>query len=77
MKKNKINLILITSVIFLILFIGVFIYFLNVIRNKNKHTSVVIATLNKKIKDKENINILQKKIEKTEYNYLFFKRNIR
>lgn len=63
MKKNKINLILITSVIFLLLFIGVFIYFLNVIKNKNEHTSVVIATLNRKIKDKENINTLQKKID--------------
>ena len=66
MKRIKINLILIISIICLILFIGIFIYFLNVIKNKNEHTSVVISTLNGKIKDKENINILQKKINELE-----------
>ena len=41
--------------------VGAFVYFLNIIKNKNEHTSVVLSTLNKKIKDKENINTLEKK----------------
>lgn len=62
MKKSKINLILISSSILFVVFLCVLIYFINIIKNKNEHTSVVVATLNKKIKDKENINDLQKKI---------------
>ncbi len=63
MKKIKINSILIISIILFIIFSALFFYFLNIIKNKNEHTSVVIATLNKKIKDKDNIDNLQKKID--------------
>ncbi|MEI7689031.1 MAG: hypothetical protein WCI91_02480 [Candidatus Nomurabacteria bacterium] len=62
MKKNKINLILIISTIIFVFFIGIFIFLLNIIKNKNEHTSVVMATLSKNMADKENINTLQKKI---------------
>lgn len=62
MKKSKINLILVISSVLFVLLLGALIYFVNIIKNKNEHTSVVVSTLNKKIKDKENINDLQKKI---------------
>lgn len=66
MKKNKINIMLIVSVFFLVLLISLLVYLLNVIKNKNIHTSVVVATLDKKNIDKENINNLRKKITEFE-----------
>lgn len=62
MKKNNTNLILISSTILLLIFVGIFVYLLNVIKNKNKHTSVVVSTLEMKMAEKKNINILEKKM---------------
>lgn len=66
MKNKHTNLILIVSILSLFIFTGVFVYFLNIIKNKNKHTSVVISTLENKIKEKENIKILEAKMSELE-----------
>ena len=60
MKKSNTNLILTTSIILLVALTGFSIYFLNVIRNKNRHISAVQITLKNKIEDKQNVNTLQK-----------------
>lgn len=62
MKKSNTNLILITSIILLVIITGFSIYFLNAIRNKNRHISAVLITLKKKIDDKQNVITLQKKM---------------
>jgi hypothetical protein len=53
MKKNRTILILISSVLTTILAIGLFIFFLEVIKNKNEHASAVLTTLEDKMKEKE------------------------
>ena len=63
MKNNNTNIILIISTLLVLIFIGSFVFLFNIIRNKNKHTSVVIATLDTKIKEKENIGVLDTKIK--------------
>jgi len=62
MNKNNTNFILISSALLLIFFAGSFFYFFNVIKNKNKHISAVSVALDKKISEKNNINILEKKM---------------
>ncbi|MCX6753631.1 MAG: hypothetical protein NTV03_01070 [Candidatus Nomurabacteria bacterium] len=62
MKKSNTNLIFITSIILLVVLTGFSIYFLNAIRNKNRHISAVEITLKKKIEDKQNVSTLQKKM---------------
>lgn len=62
MKKSNTNLILITSIILLVVLTAFSIYFLNSIRNKNRHISAVLITLQKKIEDKQNVSTLQKKM---------------
>ncbi len=82
MKNNKTNLILILSTSLLVAFIVFFFYFFNVIKNKNKHTSVVISTLTEKISEKEKLSVLEKKmaelgdINKKINNYLVNPSNI-
>lgn len=44
------------------LFSFTFVYLLNVIKNKNKHISAVSITLGKKIAEKENLNVLEKRM---------------
>lgn len=63
MKKSNTNLILIFSIILLVLVTSFFVYFLNIIKNKNNHTSAVVIALEKKIADKENINTLKEKMD--------------
>lgn len=63
MKKINTNSILILSIILLVLVVGFFVYFLNIIKNKNNHTSAVVIALEKKIVDKENINTLKGKMD--------------
>lgn len=62
MKKSNTNLILIISIILLVILTGFSFYFLNAIRNKNRHISAVLITLQKKIEDKQNVSTLQKKM---------------
>jgi hypothetical protein len=42
--------------------VGIFIFFIRVIKNKNEHTSVVSSTLEGKMKDKENATFFAEKI---------------
>lgn len=63
MKKSNTNLILIFSIILFILVTSFFVYFLKIIKDKNNHISNVVMILEKKIIDKENINILKEKME--------------
>ena len=58
MKNNNTNIILIVSILLVIIFAGSSVYLFNIIKNKNEHTSVVIATLDNKIKEKQNIGVL-------------------
>ena len=62
MKKNKTNLILILSIILLLIIISIFVYFLHVIKNKNKHISAVNIALQEKITERDNRSVLQKRI---------------
>ncbi len=62
MKRNKTILILISSIIATILAICLFIFFMKVIKNKNEHTSVVLSTLENKMKEKEESMIFAEKV---------------
>lgn len=62
MKKNNTNLILVISSILFLVLLGISVYFLNVIKNKNKHISAVLSTLESKMIEKENIKTLEKKM---------------
>lgn len=62
MKKNKTTFILIFSALATILAILIFIFFLKVIKNKNQHISVVLTTLQEKMKEKENAMIFTEKV---------------
>lgn len=62
MKKNYTTLIFTFSIFISILSICLFIFFLKVIKNKNQHTSVVITTLEEKMKEKENAVMFTEKI---------------
>lgn len=62
MKKNHTTPILIVSILVIILAICLFIFFLKVIKNKNQHASVVLTTLEEKMKEKENAIIFAEKV---------------
>jgi hypothetical protein len=62
MKKNHTILVLIFSILVTILAIGLFVFFLKVIKNKNEHTSVVLMTLEEKMKEKEEAMVFAGKI---------------
>ena len=62
MKKNYTTPIFIFSILASILAICLFIFFLKVIKNKNEHASVVLTTLEEKIKEKENAIMFSKKV---------------
>lgn len=62
MKKNHTTPILIVSILVVILTICLFIFFLKVIKNKNQHVSVVLTTLEEKMKEKENAIIFAEKV---------------
>lgn len=66
MKKNKVKIILGSSILALLLSVGTFIFVFNVIRNKNEHTSVVLANLENKILEKENKDMLIRKLSQVE-----------
>ena len=62
MKKNYTTIIFFISIFVSILAICLFIFFLKVIRNKNEHASVVLTTLEEKMKEKENAIMFSKKV---------------
>jgi len=62
MKNHKTTILFYLSIFTAILAVGVFIFFINVIKNKNRHTSAVLTTLEDKINQKENIATLEKKL---------------
>lgn len=62
MKKNNTNLILIISILLFLGVLGGTVYFFKIIKNKNRHISATVNTLENKIKEKENIDVLEKKM---------------
>lgn len=62
MKKKNTNLILTISILLFIFLSGSCGYVFSVIKNKNKHISAVENTLENKIKEKENMDVLEKKM---------------
>jgi len=62
MKKNSTTPIMIFSILATILVICLFVFLLKVIKNKNQHASVVLTTLEEKMKEKENAIIFARKI---------------
>lgn len=66
MKKNKITLILIFSIIATTLSVGLFVFFFKIIENKNQHISVVLTTLGEKEKEKEDAIIFSEKVVEIE-----------
>jgi|GEM_PF-1076526 len=66
MKNNKTNFILIFSSVIFIIFIASFVYFFNIIKNKNKHISAIVSALDKKVKDKENLEKLRSRASELE-----------
>ncbi|MFA6251302.1 MAG: hypothetical protein WC603_01600 [Candidatus Paceibacterota bacterium] len=66
MKKRNSILILILSLITTLLVLGALGFFLRIIKNKNQHISVSIATLEKKLKDKEEIVTFAEKLSEIE-----------
>lgn len=63
MKNKKITLFLIISIFITIIVILALVFFLRIIKNKNEHTSVVVATLEDKMKQKENAESFAEKFE--------------
>ena len=64
MKNKSDILILSLSVAIALIALAVLVFFFKTIENKNKHTSVVLATLADKVKQKENMKSLVEKISK-------------
>lgn len=62
MQKNNTNLILIITIILFVIFTGVFISLLSIIKNKNVHTTAVVTALGEKILEKENIGVIEKRM---------------
>lgn len=63
MRKKNTILILIFSLVATLIAVGIFLFVLKVIKNKNQHTSVALVSLQEKIKDKENATIFASKVE--------------
>ncbi len=63
MKKNRTTITFIISLIIAVLVLGVFFFFFTIVKNKNKHTSVVLTTLENKIVKKRNASVITQKIE--------------
>lgn len=65
MKKKRTTFIFISSLLAAIAAICLFAFFLKVIENKNKHTSVVLSTLEGKMQEKENAVLFADKVAET------------
>lgn len=62
MKKNHTTLKLIFSIFVTVLAVFLFVFFLKVIKNKDQHISVVLATLQERLTEKENATIFAEKV---------------
>lgn len=62
MKKNKTILIFTLSFLTNILVVGLFVFCLQIIKNKNQHISVVTATIQEKMQQKENATLFAEKV---------------
>lgn len=65
MNKKYTIILLIVSFISTVLAACLFVFFMKVIKNKNEHTSIVLTTLEEKMKEKENAKIFAEKIAET------------
>ena len=63
MKTKNTNIILIISFIVFLCTLATFVYFLNVIKNKNRHTSAVLSAVDQKVSEIENRGAVFKKME--------------
>jgi len=63
MKNKRTTIFLIFSVLVTLIVVAAFAFFLRVIKNKNEHASVVIATLEDKMRQKENTELFAEKFE--------------
>lgn len=63
MKNKRTTGLLILSIFTTVVVVGSFVFFLRIIKNKNEHTSVVIATLEEKMRQKENAAVFAEKNE--------------
>lgn len=59
MKKTKTTAIFTIILILTLFFLTVFVFFVNVIKNKNKHISAVSKTLEEKIEKKNQLNLIK------------------
>jgi len=66
MNNKKTSLILGVSILMVLLVVGVYLYFLRVIRNKTEHSSSVANTLASQKIEKESVDALVKKFEEIE-----------
>lgn len=64
MQRKKDVLILTSSIIVTFMTLAFLIFFFKTIQNKNKHSSVVVATLVEKTKQKEEMKTLVEKVQK-------------
>ncbi len=62
MHQTRANLIFLISFVTALFCAGTVLFFIHVIRNKNEHSSAVLATLENKIEEKNNIGIVHKEI---------------
>ncbi len=60
MKKTTITFSI--SIITAFIALGAFFFFINIIKNKNEHSSAVLTILDSKLAKKENADLLQKKV---------------
>lgn len=63
MKNKKTTTFLIFSTLITLVVVAAFVFFLRIIKNKNEHTSVVVATLEEKMRQKENAESFAEKFE--------------
>jgi hypothetical protein len=62
MKKNRTTSIFIFSIVTAVLVVGLFVFCLRIIKNKNQHTSAVLFALQEKMKEKENATMFAERV---------------
>lgn len=66
MNKNRTIIVLALSILAMVVALGALVFFLKIIANKNKHTSIVLVTLANNIVKKEKRDVLLEKISEVE-----------
>jgi hypothetical protein len=62
MSQARTNFIFILSLATALLCAGTVVFFVHIIRNKNEHSSDVLATLEEKVQEKSDVSVVHKKI---------------